>query len=236
MTQNINSLIRHAQARQQRYRDGLSDLAHSLKTPLAILQGLADRVGYDGAESQHTLSEQVARMNQIVSHQLQRAAASGHAAWVRSLAVKPAVERIARSLHKVYVEKAIMWELRIPDNMGFQGDEGDLMEVLGNLMDNAWKYGRSRVRISGISSAQGMELHIEDDGGGIPADQADEVLKRGHRMDQQQPGQGIGLTVAYEIIRAYGGELKFGQSDLGGTDVTIIIFNGRHSGDAHLRG
>jgi two-component system sensor histidine kinase PhoQ len=80
LTHNINSLIRHAQARQQRYRDGLSDLAHSLKTPLAILQGLADQVSYDGAERQHTLTEQVTRMNQIVSHQLHRAAASGRTA------------------------------------------------------------------------------------------------------------------------------------------------------------
>jgi len=236
LTHNINSLIRHAQARQQRYRDGLSDLAHSLKTPLAILQGLAERVGYDATESRHTLTEQVARMNQIVSHQLQRAVASGRTAWIKTLPVRPAVERIARTLHKVYVDKGIAWEVKIADGMGFQGDEGDLMEVLGNLMDNAWKYGRTRVRISGRSSDQAMELHIEDDGRGIPPDQAAEVLERGHRMDQQQPGQGIGLTVANEIISAYAGELKFGQSDLGGADVTIIISNGRHGGIASPSG
>jgi two-component system sensor histidine kinase PhoQ len=233
LTQNINSLIRHAQARQQRYRDALSDLAHSLKTPLAILQGLADREGRQETETQHTLTDQVARMNQIVSHQLQRAAASGRAAWSKSLPVRPAVERIARTLDKVYVEKAMVWEVNLADDMGFQGDEGDLMEVLGNLMDNAWKYGRHRVRIRGRNAdPEGFELHVEDDGKGIPAKQAREVIKRGHRMDQQQPGQGIGLTVAYEIISAYGGELKLGQSDLGGTDVTIIISNGRHNGAA----
>jgi two-component system sensor histidine kinase PhoQ len=236
LTNNINSLIRHAQARQQRYRDGLNDLAHSLKTPLAILQGLADRVGYDDAESQHTLTEQVARMNQIVRHQLQRAATSGRAAWIKGLPVRPVVERIARTLDKVYVEKAMRWEVSIPLELEFQGDEGDLMEVLGNLMDNAWKYGRSRVRICGLGRDQGLELHVEDDGGGIPPEQVDEVLKRGHRMDQQQPGQGIGLTVACEIIGAYGGQLKLGQSDLGGTDVTIIIANDRRGGDAHTHG
>jgi len=236
LTANINSLIRHAQARQQRYRDGLSDLAHSLKTPLAILQGLADRVGYDGTETQHTLTEQVSRMNQIVSHQLKRAAASGRSTWIRALPVKSAVERIARTLDKVYVEKAMLWELDIEDDLGFQGDEGDLMEVLGNLMDNAWKYGRSRVRIGGQGNAQGLELHVEDDGNGIPQRQMAEVLKRGHRMDQHQPGQGIGLTVAHEIISAYGGELRLGQSDLGGTDVTILIANGGHAGDTHPYG
>jgi two-component system sensor histidine kinase PhoQ len=92
------------------------------------------------------------------------------------------------------------------------------------------------VRIRGLGRDQGLELHLEDDGGGIPPEQLVEVLKRGHRMDQQQPGQGIGLTVASEIIGAYGGELKLGQSDLGGTDVTIIIANDRHGGDAHTHG
>jgi two-component system sensor histidine kinase PhoQ len=236
LTHNINSLIRHAQARQQRYRDGLSDLAHSLKTPLAILQGLADQVSYDGAERQHTLTEQVTRMNQIVSHQLHRAAASGRTAWVKILPIRPAVERIARTLDKVYVEKGIVWEITIPDDAGFQGDEGDLMEVLGNLMDNAWKYGRSRVRVSGLVNARGLELHVEDDGHGIPPGFAIEVLKRGRRMDEHHPGQGIGLTVAHEIISAYGGELKLGQSALGGTDVTITISNGGNGGGTHLHG
>jgi two-component system sensor histidine kinase PhoQ len=146
------------------------------------------------------------------------------------------VERIARTLDKVYVEKAMLWELDMEDDLGFQGDEGDLMEVLGNLMDNAWKYGRSRVRIGGQGNAQGLELHVEDDGNGIPQRQMAEVLKRGHRMDQHQPGQGIGLTVAHEIISAYGGELRLGQSDLGGTDVTILIANGGHAGDTHPYG
>jgi two-component system sensor histidine kinase PhoQ len=118
----------------------------------------------------------------------------------------------------------------IPEEVGFQGDEGDLLEVLGNLMDNAWKYGRSQVRISGQVDERGTVLHVEDDGQGLPSDQTADILQRGRRMDQQQPGQGIGLTVADEIIRAYGGELKLGQSDLGGANVTIIIANGADGG------
>lgn len=230
LTQNINSLIRHAQARQKRYRDGLSDLAHSLKTPLAILQGLADQAGPTGKDQLRTLTEQVDRMNQIVHHQLQRAVASGRTAWSQVLPIRPAVERIARTLTKVYVNKAIIWENLIPEEVGFQGDEGDLLEVLGNLMDNAWKYGRSQVRISGQVDERGTVLHVEDDGQGLPSDQTADILQRGRRMDQQQPGQGIGLTVADEIIRAYGGELKLGQSDLGGANVTIIIANGADGG------
>ncbi|MEN8166036.1 MAG: ATP-binding protein [Pseudomonadota bacterium] len=225
LTQNINSLIRHAETRQQRYRDSLGDLAHSLKTPLAILQGLADQLRHGDEDQQQTLTEQVSRMNQIVSHQLQRAAASGRALLIKSLPVRPAVERIARSLSKVYLEKGIEWEISISRDAGFPGDEGDLMEVLGNLMDNAWKYGRSRVRVTGHTKNQALELHVEDDGEGIPPERMEEVLQRGRRLDEHQPGQGIGLAVAADIISAYGGRLTIEHSLLGGSDVAIIFYN-----------
>lgn len=225
LTQNINSLIRHAETRQQRYRDSLGDLAHSLKTPLAILQGLADRPRHGEGDQRQTLNEQVSRMNQIVSHQLQRAAASGRAMLIKSLPIRPAAERIARSLSKVYLEKGVEWEIAISKDAGFPGDEGDLMEVLGNLMDNAWKYGRNRVRVTAHSKNQALELHVEDDGEGIPSERMDEVLQRGQRLDEHQPGQGIGLAVAEDIVSAYGGKLTIERSVLGGADVTILISN-----------
>lgn len=226
LTRNVNSLIRHAQARQQRYRDSLGDLAHSLKTPLAILQNLADQERNLADGQSQPLSEQVTRMNQIVSHQLQRAAASGRTTLMQNLPLRPAAERIARSLAKVYQEKGIVWEISMDEKVGFPGDEGDLMEVLGNLMDNAWKYAGTRVRVSGEIYRQGMAVHVEDDGAGIPPVLARQVLKRGQRIDEQQPGQGIGLAVVEDIVTAYGGELKIGKSDLGGADVSVLIAKG----------
>ncbi len=101
------------------------------------------------------------------------------------------------------------------------GDEGDLMEVLGNLMDNAWKYGAGRVRISGQGHADGLVLEVEDDGKGIADDQASVVLQRGRRMDEQAPGQGIGLAVVEDILKAYRGKLHIGRSRLGGARVSI---------------
>lgn len=222
LARNINSLIRHAQARQQRYRDSLGDLAHSLKTPLAILQGLADQKQETEGPSR-VLDEQVSRMNQIVGHQLQRAAASGRNTMVKMLLVRPLVERIARSLDKVYREKDIDYQLEISDKAGFMGDEGDLMEVLGNLMDNAWKYGSGRVRISGQGIGEGLVLTVEDDGKGIADDQIVEVVQRGRRMDEQAPGQGIGLAVVEDILKAYRGALKIGRSPLGGARFTILF-------------
>ncbi len=223
LTSNINSLIRHAQARQQRYRDSLGDLAHSLKTPLAILQGLADRRDPMAQEEQRSLGEQVERMNQIVGHQLQRAAASGRTSLTRKLPLRQVVERLAGTLSKVYADKGIQWQLEIPETVSIKGDEGDLMELLGNLMENACKYGRGQVRLE-LEMAHGLRLRVADDGPGIPADQADQVLRRGHRADQQQPGQGIGLAVAMDILKAYGGRLEIGRSErLGGAEMTLTI-------------
>ncbi|MDJ0807206.1 MAG: ATP-binding protein [Gammaproteobacteria bacterium] len=220
LARNINSLIRHAQARQQRYRDSLGDLAHSLKTPLAILQGLADQQQNIQSHSQ-VLTEQVSRMNQIVGHQLHRAAASGRNTLVKKLQVKPMVERIARTMDKVYRDKDIVYQVDVTDEAGFMGDEGDLMEVLGNLMDNAWKYGAHRVRISGRGFGDGLELCVEDDGKGITQDQVNQVVKRGRRMDEQAPGQGIGLAVVEDILKAYGGGLTIDRSELGGARLSI---------------
>ncbi len=223
LTSNINSLIQHARARQQRYRDSMGDLAHSLKTPLAILQGMADQSEPLAAEKQRLLSEQVRRMNQIVGHQLQRASASGRSSLMRNLPLRPVVERLANSLSKVYAAKEVAWQIEIADSASFQGDEGDLMEMLGNLMENACKYGHGRVRVTAEMGDGTTTVWVADDGPGIPPAQARDVLKRGHRADQQQPGQGIGLAVVMDILKAYGGSLEIERADdLGGV---LMILN-----------
>ncbi|MEW8507848.1 MAG: ATP-binding protein [Candidatus Thiodiazotropha sp.] len=223
LTSNLNSLIRHAQARQQRYRDSLGDLAHSLKTPLAVLQGVSESDDEEQRAVQATVREQVDRMNQIVSHQLHRAAAMGRTVLTQSVPLKPLVERIADSLDKVYRDREIGWEIDIFTDCQFPGDEGDLMELLGNLMENACKYGKGQVL---IRAETGRDLHVsvEDNGSGIPDDQADAVLRRGHRADLQQPGQGIGLSVAADIAIAYGGRVEIGKAEeLGGAVIHLYL-------------
>jgi two-component system sensor histidine kinase PhoQ len=223
LTSNINSLIRHAQARQQRYRDSLGDLAHSLKTPLAVLRGVSESGDDNPQKIRKALHEQVERMNQIVSHQLQRAAASGRTVLSQSLPIKPVVERIAGSLDKVYKEKRIVWELDVAESSNFRGDEGDLMELLGNLMENACKYGQGQVLVRVVAGKE-LLLSVEDNGNGIPEDQVEAVLRRGHRADQQQPGQGIGLSVAADITTAYGGRIDIGASrQLGGAAIFVHL-------------
>lgn len=221
LTDNINSLIQHARTRQQRYRDSLGDLAHSLKTPLAILQTLVERKR--GDEDGRAFLEQVERMNQIVSHQLQRASASGRKVLIKPLPVRPVVERIAQSLHKVYAEKPIAWNNQVDEQAQFFGDEGDMMEIFGNLMDNAWKYGRTQVLIRTRPGDKGVSITVEDDGPGIPPDQTEMILARGGRIDMTRPGQGIGLAVVADILKAYGGALEIGRGEFGGACFTVKL-------------
>jgi two-component system sensor histidine kinase PhoQ len=219
LTSSLNSLIAHSKAVQTRYRNSLDDLAHSLKTPLAILQsGCVD--SNDAADANHALvNEQVERMDEIISHQLQRAAVSGRTTLARPVPVSRVVERLLRSLDKVYREKQVTVAPEIDPSATFTGDEADLTEILGNLLENAYKYCRSTVRVAVKMDEHvgSIEISIEDDGPGIAADQVDTVLQRGKRMDESVPGQGLGLSMANEIITLYGGQLVIAASPLGGT-------------------
>ena len=219
LTSSLNSLIEHSKAVQIRYRNSLDDLAHSLKTPLAILQSSDPNDSNDPADSHSMVREQVERMDEIISHQLQRAAVSGRTTLAKPVAVDRVMERLVRSLDKVYREKQVAVDLELDPSATFTGDEADLTEILGNLLENAYKYCHHAVRVS-VSKAQhddGVEISIEDDGPGIAAEQVDTLLQRGKRMDESIPGQGIGLSMANEIISVYGGQLVFAASPLGGT-------------------
>jgi two-component system sensor histidine kinase PhoQ len=225
LTSSLNSLIEHSKAVQSRYRNSLDDLAHSLKTPLAILQS-SHTDSRSKADVDRTLvREQVERMDEIISHQLQRAAVSGRATLAKPVPVDKIVERLVRSLDKVYREKQLAVELDLDPSVTFTGDEADLTEILGNLLDNAYKYCSRMVRASVQKDEHtaGIEIRIEDDGPGIAAEQVDSVLQRGTRMDQSIPGQGIGLSMANEIITLYGGQLAFGASSLGGTLLRVTF-------------
>lgn len=223
LTGNINSLIRSGLASQERYRNSLGDLAHSLKTPLAVLQGAAE--GDDATALTASVNEQVSRMNDIVQYQLKRAAASGRQGLAQITPVAVVVNRLLRTLEKVYLEKQISCISEVDGEIVFPGDEGDLMELLGNLLENAFKYGRSKVRVRAEvnESASELQITIDDDGPGIPESERQNVLNRGRRADERQPGQGIGLSVSDQIIRLYGGGLRIGSSELGGNRIILWL-------------
>lgn len=228
LTSNINSLIEHRDAVQTRYRNSLADLAHSLKTPLAILQTFFDRPLASAAEDRPSASEQVKRMDDIIRHQLHRAAVSGGKSLTQPAPIAPQIMRLSESLDKVYRDKHVSVTLELDPDVTFTGDQADLLEFLGNLMENAYKYSAGKVRIrcrTVLNSQSGTvaEITIEDDGHGIDPGQVSTALQRGKRMDESVPGHGIGLSVANEIIALYDGTLDIESSELGGALLRIHL-------------
>ncbi len=223
LTQNLNMLIAHSRSHLERYRNALGDLAHSLKTPLAVLRNEVEGLS-DANESRQTLAEQVARMDRTVDYQLQRAAASGRTALTPPVQVAGVVERIRGTLLKVYADKQLDFEVTLDRNLRFKGDEGDLTEILGNLLDNACKWGRGKVRVQGKRNGHTLELKVEDDGPGLPDAALESFRARGARGDVSVPGQGMGLAIVDELVsEVYGGRLEAVESALGGAGLRIVL-------------
>ena len=220
LTDNINILLEHEREHKTRYRNALGDLAHSLKTPLAVLQ--SSLTGKD-QETVNALEEQIRHMNNIVEYQLQRAATAGSSGIGRYIEVEGVVTRLTDSLLKVYSDRQYIIEVNIEPTLMFKGDEGDLLEILGNLLDNAFKWCRQRIEINAEQQGKKLKLRIEDDGPGMKPEQVEQLLRRGVRADEAMPGHGIGLSIVNNIVHAYHGSLNIDKSALGGICVTIVL-------------
>ncbi|MBE2294719.1 MAG: hypothetical protein IAF00_07200 [Phycisphaerales bacterium] len=217
LTTNLNALLRQSHAHVERYRNALGNLAHSLKTPLAVIHSALENEA-NHREQRRTLQEQLERMNRTVDYQLQRAAASGPIALSTPLPVAPLTRKILDSLAKVYADRAPRLSSEVGQTTLFHGDEGDLLEILGNLADNACKWCRHRVVVRAYPGERGeLVLEVEDDGPGIPADQAPLLLDRGQRADPSVAGHGIGLAVVRDLVEeVYYGQLNISRGRLGG--------------------
>jgi two-component system sensor histidine kinase PhoQ len=229
LTDSINALVESERENLERQRNTMADLAHSLKTPLAVL-----RTRLDSDASETGLREEVAvqlqRMNDLVGYQLTRAASGGHKLFAAPVAVEPHAEQIVRGLEKIYAAKGAVCEFEIDPQAQFHGEPGDLQELLGNLLENAFKWARSRVLLtvrSGESAPNrrpGLVLAVDDDGPGIPPEQVAMVLQRGVRGDERVQGHGIGLAIVQDIVRSYRGELVVGPSpELGGSRFEVRL-------------
>ncbi len=226
LTRNLNALLRNRHDLIERTRNSLGDLAHSLKTPLAVLRGIVEA---DGTRSfdRETVREQVDSMSRIVGYQLQKGAAVGRAALAAPLHIRTLCEKIVATLKKVYADKRIQTIVNISDDVNYPADEGDLMELLGNLLDNANKWCVERIDVS-VSHARDdgssvLRIVIGDDGPGIPNELIDAVLQRGGRADQRTDGHGIGLAVVRDIVKLYQGTLHITRHPLGGAQIQIDL-------------
>ena len=222
LVSNLNTMLANDQARLTRYRNALGDLAHSLKTPMAILRGMAEDKSLSAA-TRDPLRTQLARMNDILDYQLQKAAAAGKRTLARPLGLRPIAERLGRALTKVYAEQNTSFDIAIRNELRAPLDEGDITELLGTLMDNAAKYGRSHVIVDARIIDRALVLWVDDNGKGFGDSAPHRLLERGVRADSAHEGQGLGLAVAAEIVRSYNGTIELGSADTGGARVIVRI-------------
>lgn len=220
LARNLNRFIAYESANRDRYRRAMDDLAHSLKTPLAVLKNAMREI--NGA-SAGLMTDQIDRMETTVTHQLSRAAAVRTVIPTQAVPVSPVVARIGHALERAYAEKAVDLELVGTPGVAARVDERDLLEMLGNVIENAFKYSRKRVRISVRRAGAGVAVLVEDDGDGIAPADRQRVLRRGARADTESAGQGIGLAVALELAEVYQGNLVLGDSELGGALVRLEL-------------
>ena len=245
LAHTLNRFVEHEMESRERYRRAMGDLAHSLKTPLAVLKNALitpdkpDKTLFD---------DQLDRMEETISRQLSRAAAMPPVLPREPVAVMPVLERLCRALDKAYVEKHVDVEIRRAQ-VRVRADERDVMDVLGNLLENAYKYSHSKVRITarrdkcpatradtgptgsnaveldgaGTGSRDAICIVVEDDGDGIPEAAKRYVFERGARADTAHSGHGIGLAASVELATAYGGTVQLADSDLGGARVILKL-------------
>lgn len=230
LTHNLNLLLENERRQRQHYQERMEDLSHSLKTPLSILTGIAQEVDTHGNVLNREsiikkVNAQVKRMDNTVQYQLQRAVTPRQNASFIAVNLSNEAFALKAVLDKVYADKDIKCHINIPPKLSVYADENDIAEILGNLMDNAYKYGHHQLAVSGHCSDKEnrIKLLIEDDGSGIPAEQHRDILNRGVRLDTAKEGQGLGLAIVVKLINSYQGTLKIALSALGGAAFHIEL-------------
>lgn len=207
----LNLLLDQNEANLERARAHVANLAHGLKTPLATLAMAAERGADPG------FAPLVAAMDRQVRHHLRRARAAALGGSARTRADLAAqAHDLTTALGRLHAERGLALDADVAAGTSVACDAQDLDEMLGNLIDNACRWARTRVRIRAERSGGLIEIRVEDDGPGLTEDQAAHVLQRGRRLDESVPGDGFGLPITLELAELYGGALSLGRSDLGG--------------------
>lgn len=206
---DLNLLLDTQQRQKERYRASLSDLAHALKTPLAVLNSSPLAQDKDA-------QEQLQRISVMIEHQLKRAASGASDTWKKQTLIKPTVDSIINAMGKVHHSKHIDFDVQVTSKQFFLGDETDLMEILGNLIDNACKACNHQVQVKVKQNRRQLTISIADDGPGVPKENRKRLLKRGTRLDSYESGHGVGMAIVADLVKGYHGQLSIHDSSLGG--------------------
>ena len=222
LAEELNALMAHNQDIVERQRTHVGNLAHALKTPLSVLLAEAD---LQPGSLASIVTRQAKAMRLQVDHHLRRARAAARAQGLgERTSVAEVLDELSRTLGRIYAAKPMTIDWDADEDLFFLGERQDLLELAGNAMENACKWGASNVRVRAqAESDEQLTLTIEDDGPGLAPDQRAAVLARGARLDETAPGSGLGLSIMDDLIRSYGGALTLGDSRLGGLMVTLNL-------------
>ncbi len=222
LAEQVNRLLDHNQETVERQRTHVGNLAHALKTPLSVMLAEA---GDKAGPLPDLVRRQTGIMKAQVDHHLRRARAAARAQMLGEITpIEPVLDEMAVMLERVFEDKGVVIDWRAPEDLAFRGERQDLQELLGNLMENACKWSKRRVRVSAGATGLGqMVVVVEDDGPGLPEAQREAALQRGMRMDETTPGSGLGLSIVVELTRAYGGRISLGDSEMGGLKAVLEL-------------
>lgn len=234
LVDEVNELLKQQSEALVRARAQASDLAHGLKTPLTVLSSIARRLARAGrtAEADEILA-QVAMLRRRIDRQLARARLSTERDAATRVA--PLLERLVQVMRQTPAGERLDWALDLAPRASAAADEVDLAEALGNILENASKWARSRVRISATMPEQSVVVMIEDDGPGVAPERREEILDRGTRLDEGVEGSGLGLAIASDIVSAYHGTIALSASTLGGLGVEVTLPRSRAGGESANR-
>lgn len=223
----INALIGHEKGQKQRYKDSLDDLAHSLKTPLAAIQSHLEGGNFQDVPRDHPglagIAAEIEHMQEIISRQLRKAMVTSENAIIMSQPIRPILTRLAGTMHKVHRGKDFEIRVNVDEYAKCRLDSEDLMELFGNLINNACRFCDRLVEVSAFRDNDMLVIDIDDDGMGFPSENPSKLLKRGIREDSKTEGQGIGLAVSTEIVSAVGGKIELLVSPYVGARVRLHL-------------
>ena len=222
LAEELNALVAHNQETVERQRTHVGNLAHALKTPISVMTTEARQRPGPLAD---LVTRQADVMRLQVDHHLRRARAAARSQSLGGRTrVAEVLDELSRTLERIFRDKGITIDWDAPEDLWFQGERQDLLEIAGNAMENAGKWGRRKVRVRAVrSTPERLRLTIEDDGPGLPEDQREAAMQRGARLDESAPGSGLGLSIIDELTRGYRGALTLGTSSLGGLKVEVEL-------------
>jgi len=211
--EDLNLLISAQERQKERYRSYLSDLTHALKTPVAVMRSSQE------CQSPQ-VCEQLDRMTNIIEHQLRKASSGSDVVWKKKIDFNAVVNKLVSVMDKIHSAKNIHFKLNLAQQYYFYGDEDDLMEILGNLIDNACKACNKHIDIT-VLAANPLAFAVEDDGPGIAKEHRKQLLVRGQRLDSYTQGHGVGMAIVNDLVNSYHGSIQIDDSSMGGAKFVV---------------